>query len=176
MTKKTPKAPSEVKPKVDLTANYEVPEGFTEQSGDLVGYYDGESIIQIVPMYVKMFDSSLDANKPSILLTAKLCADARLKDKDGNVSIDALEGDLVGIWMKPGMKGLLPHEGHVCHLVPAGELETGKPNPMAVYKVYTANKAGPRIPVLEDARQKSRGAKTMFDQPGGQATNSHNAF
>lgn len=173
MPKKTPKTPSEVKPKVNLLDTFQIPEGFTEQSGDLVGYYDGQSVIQLVPMYVKMFDSSLDTSKPSLLLTARLCADTSLIDKDGNY-IDGIEGELIGVWLKPGMKGLVPHEGHVCHVVPAGEMQTGKPNPMAVYKIFSGDKAGPRIPVLEDARVKSRSAKTMFDLAGQQQ--SHNAF
>jgi hypothetical protein len=165
MAKKSASASNEPKkPKVNLLDKYEAPQGFTEQSGDVVGFYDGETVIQICPMYVKMFDSSLDATKPSILLTARLVAPTSLEDKEKN-RIDGLEGDLVGIWMKPGMKGLVPHEGHVCHLVPAGELDIGKPSMMAVYKVYCAEKAGPRIPVIEDARQKSRGVKTMFDSP-----------
>lgn len=155
-------ANAEAKPKADLLATYQAPAGFTEQSGDVVGFYTGDTVIQICPMYVKMFDSSLDSSKPSILLTARLCADSMLEDKEKN-PVQGLEGDLVGIWMKPGMKGLLPHEGHVCHLVPAGTLDVGKPSAMTVFKVFCADKAGPRIPVIEDARQKSRSAKTMFD-------------
>jgi hypothetical protein len=139
------------KPKT-TKVDYALPAGFTNQSNDVVGFYDPdvEAVIQFEPREAVHADSNIDVNKVSTLIFGMLVAPCKLVEssKTGNV-VDGKKGDLVGVWYKPGMKGLRDLCGVHVIMYPAGEKEVGKPNPMVEYVTASKSK-GTRLPITED--------------------------
>jgi hypothetical protein len=113
---------------------------------------------------VKVFDSQLDAKKPSHLIVGIL-VDASPLDKMGKDTEEVVmgkPGDRVGVWAKPGMADLRKLAGQKTFIWLAGEKDTGKPNPMKVYKCASVQQGQPLL-ITEDLRKESKGAKTIFD-------------
>lgn len=134
------------------------PAGFSKQGGDIVGFWDPEVCpIQCKPLFVKLFDSNLEPQKPSMLLTVEItkALPARPAKDEGDELFVAPKGSLIGIWYKPGMRALRDRCGVETWVKQTGEKDTGKPNPMKLYEV-TGNDKGTRVPVAEDLRDKSR--------------------
>jgi hypothetical protein len=161
---KTTKVDYALKPKT-TKVDYALPAGFTNQSNDVVGFYDPdvEAVIQFEPREAVHADSNIDVNKVSTLIFGTLVAPCKLVEssKTGNV-VDGKKGDLVGVWYKPGMKGLRDLCGVHVIMYPAGEKEVGKPNPMVEYVTASKSK-GTRLPITEDRRDKSKQVATIFD-------------
>ena len=138
----------------------QAPEDFTERGGDLIGFWDPElTPIHCIPLSVKLFDGNIEADKPSILMTVELVSPAGVrppKDTEaGEEPFVAPAGSLVGVWYKPGMKSVRDLCGVPCYITPNGEKDTGKPNPMKLFKVES-KETGTRIPVTEDTRDESK--------------------
>jgi len=138
---------------------FQIPEGYVERSGDLVGTWDDElsPAIHFIPLEIKLFDSKQEAEKPSVLIVGELFDDAPLIDRDKN-EVDGRKGDLIGVWAKPGMRGILGLQGVPVFMFEEGELDTGKQNPMKLFKCHSRVK-GKRLQVSEDFRDKSKGRK-----------------
>jgi hypothetical protein len=164
--KATSAAKSTVKPATTKSkVSVEVPKGFTDQSLDVVGFYDPDvqADIQFVPNEAVLSDSTIEPRKVSILVFGTLVEDCKLVEtsKSGNV-IEGKKGDSVGIWAKPGMRALRNLAGVHVVMYPDGEKDTGKPNPMTLFKVLAAKK-GSKLSITEDRRDKSKAAETWLD-------------
>jgi hypothetical protein len=158
---KPKKAPAPVsKPK------HELPKGFTDQSSDIIGFYDPDhqEAIHFIPKEAILQDSKLDPKKVSILIIGELVADCQLAPggEDTGEVIDGKSGDQIGIWAKPGMRSLRNLAGAEVYMYPDGAKDTGKPNPMTVFKIG-AKTRGEKLPVIEDRRDKSRLVETWLD-------------
>lgn len=85
------------------------------------------------------------------------------KDGDQEVELTASKGEMVGVWFKPGMKGLRTLAGCKVWMAFTGEKNIGKPSPMKTYDIRSPDKGGSMIPILEDNREYSRSVKTVLD-------------
>lgn len=160
------------------TPTQALPANFQVVSYDPIAFWAGDRK-DSTPVYfhtigVKLFDSkAYDKNKPSALLIARadgpaICYEKREGEDEHGPAVQVKTGDIIGIWYKPGMKGL-----ERCHGVGVildadigddgfiKEKDVGKGNPMALY-VVRANGRGSLVPVLEDAREHSAHAKVPF--------------
>lgn len=141
------------------------PAGYTEQSDDVVGYWDPEESgpINCTPLHCVIMDGFIDATKPATLVFVKLIDPLMVTNpQDTNELIQAKTGDLVGIWAKPGMKALGRSMGVPTYIVrnQSKDKDTGKPSLMMGFDVYTKGE-GTALKVLEDRRDESRAAKTQ---------------
>jgi hypothetical protein len=153
-----------------------VTENFTKRSSDIVGFWATKALVPIIckPLYVKLLDSKrFDKTKPSMLLFVELlmptaCRAQNDSDDDNDTDHEDLfvgqPGDLVGIWVKPGMRDIVDCCEVETKMWQDGEKDVDKGNPMKVYRVTTLPGAPKRrIPIVSDTREKSRAASTMFD-------------
>jgi hypothetical protein len=143
--------------------DYQIPAEFQQVNLDIVGFWWEDCIINCIPESVKLFDNKTEKLKPSALITARLTKGCEVVNKDGEV-ISAEEGQLVGIWGRPGMRDLRVLAGCRVAIVPDGEIEIkGKPNPMRAYKVYAhkEDEAKP-LPVDLDKRDKSKNSECIW--------------
>lgn len=149
--------------------------GYEDRSSDVVGYWDPDyGDLHFTPVSAKMFDGQLNPEKASILVTGKLdspCVISKGDEQDPNkkkLGKGAI-GENVGVWLKPGMRDLIHQCGIATRVAFAGtkDVHKGKRgmNPMKVFTV-SSDKPGTRIPVIEDRRDKSKGAPTLFDGAG----------
>src|ERR671922_1693571 len=84
------------------TPKYQAPEGYVDQSSDLVGFWNpAEGPLHFIPRSAKLVDSQLDKTKVSILIVGELMQPTDLTAADGDMSVHAKRGDLVGVWGKP---------------------------------------------------------------------------
>jgi hypothetical protein len=124
------------------------PEGYEEVGEDVVGFWDEESPIHVIPFAVKLFDGNIEPQKPSALVFARL--------------VDS-PGDIIGIWGRPGLAKLAKLADSKVFITPNGVKETGKPNPMKLFKTscpkVTVMK---RLPITDDYRKESRAVKTVW--------------
>lgn len=164
--------------KVEEIVSFEdmqIPEGASEITGDIVGYWDFEkSAIRAIPRGVKMFDGQLDSTKVSCLIIAELtqpCPTYVKDEEDDENYIYTVSpvGQMVGIWYKPGMRAIVNKAGVDVYIRQEGEKDTGKPNPMKKFKVF-AGPGGTKIPIIEDTREDSEDVLTVFHDrsPGAQ--------
>lgn len=146
---------------------YSIPTGYQSQGGDLVGYWDPkEGPIHFIPLYVNLFDNSVEPIKSSALLFAKLvdATNVLARDEDDSfTATPAKPNDMVGIWLKPGMKALKNLANVKVFMYEDGELDTGKPNPMKLYKIFS-NAKGELLRVEDDRREKSKNSSSVFSQ------------
>lgn len=164
---KTKKNAKSTKADTPETQPVSVPEGYASVSGDVVGFYDEKSPIHLVPFAVKLFDSKIEPNKPSVLLFARLVEPAVVLAKvDGSsepVPTQADAGEIVGVWGRPGLAKLKEYAETPCFVVYKGEKDTGKPNPMKLFDVMTPKGSKPSlVPVTEDKRIRSIGVDTVW--------------
>lgn len=138
-----------------------IPEGYESQSSEIVGFWDPEGDgIHGVPMFCRMMDSSIDPTKTSCLVVMSLLRaglEVLLPGTDGE-KVVAEEGQLIGVWAKPGMGGLSHCAGIPTFIYLDGYRDTGKASPMAVFAVL-AKTRGTALPIDTDSRAKSRGAR-----------------
>jgi len=143
------------------SSRFTVPEGFEEQTSDLAGTWapeDGDSA-ELIPLYASVSDSSVEPTKPSVLITCKACKPVKpCKNRDGE-PVTVAPNDLVGIWYKAGMKAIIELANSRILIGRDGELDTGKPSAMVVFRVY-ASRTAPRAPLelRNDWRKQSRNA------------------
>lgn len=150
------------------TPNVQVPKGYGESSGDLVGFWDPESgPIHCIPRTARLFDNSIDEKKPSCLIMCELVDDCPNLVNGDKEPVLGRKGDEVGVWYKPGMRGIKRLAGVKVYMYPEGEQDTGKPNPMQLFKLHHAkDQKGMNIPA-EDMRKVSKpsaGNSEMLDQ------------
>jgi hypothetical protein len=171
---KTAKAQSNTEqstPAQSTETEVKAPKGYDdERASDVIGFYDDElqKELHFVPKEVKLADNSIDEERPSCLIVGKLLGDAKLRaGKDSEEkTVDGQKGDIIGVWYKPGMKGILMCAGIPVFMFRSGEKQLkNRPQPMKVYTVKTRGEdrgKGRMIPVSEDFRDKSRDEKTPF--------------
>lgn len=145
---------------------YKIPdiEGYEDQSGELVGYWDPEvTYIHVVPKEVTLFDNKIDSKKPSILVIGELFEECLLDPPgEDEEPIIGMPGALVGLWYGPGMRGIINLGGQPTLIAPNGIKDTGKPNDMKLY-IVRAKQKGFKLPVTNDYRKNSLQVKTPFD-------------
>lgn len=165
---------SEAIPERKVPEGVVVPEGYEARSTDIVGFWDPEKSpsLHFIPLEAKLFDSDLDASKPSTLIFGKLVDGCLLKTPKGDEDTEGEPGDLIGVWFKPGMAALKDLCGVKVFMYPTGEMETGKPNPMKTFDIHSRSK-GTRIPVTDDKRDKSKHVTTLLSGP--KVSGRHNA-
>jgi hypothetical protein len=155
-------------PDTKAAAKPQAPKGYTDQSADVVGFYDEEiqSTIHFKPIEAVLSDSTIDASRTSILIFGELVEPCELIEnaKTGNV-VHGKPGDMIGVWAKPGMRGLRNLCNTPVYMYPEGEKEVGKPNPMKIYKTM-ATKKTTLVPIVEDRRDKSKHNATWLDPKG----------
>lgn len=159
----TPKRP----PTSKEPAKHAAPAGYEEQSTNVIGFWDIESgPIHCIPRYAKLFDGNLDKTKPAILIFAQLVDAIEVtSSEEEDETVQAAVGDLVGIWGKPGMAPIKNLANVPVFMYLNGEIDTGKPNPMKVFKVMAKEKGG-RLPISEDLRRKSKHVATFLTPDG----------
>jgi len=149
---------------IDLRAELDranIPEGFSERSDDIVGTWNSDGPgIRCIPRFAKTFDSKLDKSKPSVLLFAELVQPCDVATQDGDV-IEARAGEMVGIWVKPGMKAIARHRDVDTWIVVKGEKDVGKASPMKLFTVASKHEGLP-LEITEDYRVQSRGAPLLL--------------
>jgi len=146
-------------------------ENFETQSDDVVGYWDADkSPIVCVPKGVRLLDGSQDSEKPSVLILARLVAPTALMRRNEETRewefFVGSPGDNVGIWGKWGMKAVRNCAGVKTYIKKTGATLKLKNRrmPMQLFEVKTDKSAKPcPLPILEDARDESRHAKTFLD-------------
>jgi hypothetical protein len=141
-----------------------IPKGYQEFSDDLTGFYDwevGSGPIHFIPGEVRLSDSKADDTKCSALCIGELVDNCdSIVTKDGEV-VKGRKGDQVGVWLKPGMRGLANLAGVPVYMYQEGEVDTGKPNAMYLFKCFAKGKAR-KLMVTEDFRRTSKDGKLPF--------------
>lgn len=139
-------------------ANAGIPDGYEDQSTDVVGFWmpDGDAL-HFTPMECRLLDSSADKTKSSCLVIGKLVAPSELSTSDG-IIVQGEEGDIVGVWAKPGMAPIANLCGVPVYMYLDGHKDVGKASPMAVFAVLSKTR-GTVLPVSKDTRVTSRGAR-----------------
>ena len=143
------------------------PAGYASKSEDVVGFADLEVYgpIHGIPRAAKLSDSKIEKDKTSMFVVFELIDPCKVNAKDGenDVVIDAKKGEMIGVWTKPGMKGIRNLAGCKVWLAFTGEKDIGKPSPMKVYDIRSPDSGGQMIPIIEDNRERSRNVKTFLD-------------
>jgi hypothetical protein len=155
-----------------IPVKHQAPDGYQRQATDIVGFWDPtkSETIHFVPLEAKLFDSKIEPTKPSTIVIGKLVDAVSLKAPGGeDETVEGKPGDLVGVWYKPGMSALKNLQGVKVFMFEAGELDTGKPNPMKLFEVLSKTK-GAVLQVTEDRRKKSAHAETSFAGARGNAS------
>lgn len=159
----------------------QAPQGYKKRGVDLVGFWNPElGPIHCIPLGAKIFDGNIDKTKPSTLLVVKLvepCTAVTMKGDDEDEDPDLVqthEGDMVGVWAKPGMAAIKTLAGEPCiiryELDDSGSVKTKRMkkkgmNPMKCFEVLSARNPMKVIPVVEDTRRESAHVQTMLAQP-----------
>ena len=148
----------------------QVPEGYAEVAEDIVGFWNPDiyHLIHVVPKEAKVFDNKVDPTRVSTLILAKLVDAALLSAKDDDkqdITVEGKPGDMIGIWGKPGLRQKLMNMANKdCFICPNGEKDVGRPQPMKLFSVRAKGTGGP-LPLVEDRRDKSKGAETWWSFP-----------
>ena len=149
------------------------PKGYEKANSEVTGYWTEDEPLYFTPKSVKLMDGNIQKIKPSIIIVGELLEPTILKNKDSD-PFEGRMGDVVGVWYKPGMKGIELCAGLKTWLdldldEKSGEQkvkDVGKGNPMNLYTL--SNPPGSkktRLPIIEDVRDKSRQVATPFDNP-----------
>lgn len=146
-------------------------EGLTKHAGDVVGFHDLEDQGHLygIPRGAKASDSQLDSSKPSIFVIFELLEDCKVTEgsRDDSAEIQAKKGDMVGVWMKGGMRQIKNLCGLPVLMQYTGEKKLkGKPaayNAMKTYQFDIGKGVGTQIPMIEDNRKDSRDVPTFLD-------------
>lgn len=142
-----------------MSKDIKAPEGYTEQSSDLVGFWEPEKNppVHVIPRYAKMMDSEIDENKTSTLLVCEVVDRCVVLNKDKE-EVLADKGQNIGVWYKPGMSGIKNLGGIPVFIRRDAEndQDTGKPSLMKTFRVMSKGR-GSRIPVENDYRKTSKG-------------------
>jgi len=157
------------------------PQGYKKRGIDVVGYWNPElGQIHCKPLAAKIFDGNIDKTKPSTLLIVQLlepCSAVTMKGDDEDEDpelVETKEGDMVGVWGKPGMAAIKTLAGEPCiiryELDDTGAIKTKRMkkrgmNPMKCFEVLSARNPMKVIPIVEDARRESAHMQTMLAAP-----------
>lgn len=146
------------------TPSRSLPQGYRKRTSEVVGFWtSGATPIHFIPREARAVDNSIDASKPSILIIGESLGSADANEvatSDGEV-IATKQGDLVGIWYKPGMKALTNLMGVPVYMWEEGSRDTGKKNPMKLYEVLSP-KTGEELTITGDFRRRSARAELPF--------------
>jgi len=152
------------------------PEGYKKRGIDLVGFWNpNHGPIHGIPRAAKLFDSNLDASKPSTLLILELvepCDAIFSKDEDDDAEkVTTQTGDLVGVWSKPGLAAIktlcgtpvfLQYERDAKGEVVTKRMKKKGMNAMKCFEVLSKTNPMKTIPVLEDSRRESAHVNTLL--------------
>ncbi len=146
-------------------------EGLRKSTGDVVGFHDCETQGHIygVPRGAKLNDSALDKSKPSCFVIFELLEPCGATEGAGDeaTTVKALKGDMVGVWIKGGMRNIKNMCGLPVLMQFTGEKKLkGKPaafNPMKTFQLDVGKGVGTLIPIIEDNRKDSRDVPTFLD-------------
>jgi hypothetical protein len=146
------------------TPKLETREGLRKNSGDVVGFRDPEKqgAIYGIPRAAKASDSKLDTTKPSVFVIFELLEDCKVTEGSAEDAqeIQARKGDMVGVWVKGGMRSLKNMGGLKVLMQYTGEKKLkdrpSAQSPMKVYQFDTDRTVGSPIPIIEDNRKDSR--------------------
>jgi hypothetical protein len=152
-------------PSIPNTPKLVTREGLRKFTGDVVGFHDLETQGHIygIPRAAKLMDQK-DSNppKPSCFVIFELLEDCKATEGAGDeaVEVNAKVGDMVGVWLKGGMRGIKNLCGVPTLMQHTGEKRLkGKPasfSPMKTYQFDIGKGTGTLIPVIEDTRKDSR--------------------
>jgi hypothetical protein len=136
------------------------PEGFEDVSTDIEALYDYRHTPEmfIRPVHFTLSDSK-DKKKPSVLIHADLLKPAMLfaADEDGEELREFPAGTRVGIWYRPGLRGIMQCGGAVTYLALAGEKDVGQIQAMKVFKVSKRKgETGAQLNCASDYRKMTR--------------------
>lgn len=143
---------------------FETREGLSRNSGDVVGFKDPEKQGPLygIPRAMKASDSQIDSSKPSIFVIFELLESTTVTEgsQEDAKEITAKKGDMVGLWIKGGMRPLRNFGGLNVLVQYGGEKKLkGRPagqDPMKIYHFDTNKPTGLPIPLIEDNRKESR--------------------
>jgi hypothetical protein len=146
------------------TPKRETREGLKKNSGDVVGFRDVEKQGPIygIPRAMKANDSKLEPAKPSIFVIFELLEDCKVTEGSAEDAqeIPASKGDMVGVWVKGGMRNLRNMGGLKVLMQYVGTKKLkdrpAAQSPMKVFEFDTDKLAGTPIPLIEDNRKDSR--------------------
>lgn len=139
-------------------------EGLSRHAGDVVGFHDLEDQGHIygIPRAAKASDSQLNSGKPSVFVIFELLEDCEATEGTGDEAqtVKAKKGEMVGVWIKGGMRALRNMCDIPVLMQYTGEKKLkGKPaayNAMKTYDFDLGGKPGKIIPIIEDNRKDSR--------------------
>lgn len=142
--------------------NFTAPEGYVEQTDDVVGFWDGDKGLPLhfVPEEATLHDSGQDATKTSVLVKGTLVEASEVYLGDEVLMAEA--GERIGVWAKPGMKKIRDLGGVPVWVRQTGEKDVGKASPMKTFGVFSKTRGQP-IPVVGDYRDKSAGVRHMLE-------------
>lgn len=163
MAKNTEKTNATKRPAVKIE-DFQLPAEFQQVNLDIVGFWREDRPIQCRPETVKLFDNKTEKVKPSALITVRLTEDCEVLDPKTGELLEAKEGQLVGIWGRPGMRDLRVLAGCRVAIIPDGEIEIkDKPNPMRAYKIFShKDDEGSTLKVDLDKREKSKNSECIW--------------
>ncbi len=151
-------------------------EGMRRVSGDVVGFRDiqTQGSLYGIPRAAKLSDSGADPKKPSGFVILEALEDMKVTEGSGEEANEILakKGDMVGLWLKGGMRQIRNLCGVPVEIHYEGEKKLkGRPaaqKPMHVFAFDIGAGKGTPLPVIEDNRKQSRNEPTMFDvaRPG----------
>lgn len=151
----------------------ETRDGLRKNSGDVVGFRDVETQGPIfgIPRAAKASDSKIQSDKPSVFVIFELLEDCEVTEGSGDESstVKANKGDMVGVWIKGGMRQLRNMCGLKVLMQHTGEKRLkGRPaaqSPMKTYQFDTDKPVGAQIPIIEDNRKDSRNVVNYWLPP-----------
>ena len=137
---------------------HQAPEGFVKQTGDIVGFWVPVTPIMGIARSAKLMDNTQDESKSSALVLVELNAPCIVQEAEGDGYRIASTGEQVGLWYKPGMRGLRWLGGQVFWMMLEPEekwKDTGKANPMMTYDLQSERR-GTGLLIDADYRSKSK--------------------
>jgi len=148
-------------------------EGLRKNSGDVAGFRDPELQGPLfgIPRAIKASDSKLDTSKPSVFVIFELLENCKVFEGSGDeqAEVEAKAGDMVGVWVKGGMRPLRNMGGLKVLMQYTGVKKLkGRPDaqdPMKTYQFDTDRTVGTVLPIIEDNRKDSRNVVNAWLPP-----------
>jgi len=159
------KAQTSTAPQSPATPKRATREGLVRFTGDVVGFHDCETQGEFygIPRAAKASDSQLDSRKPSMFVIFEALEDCKVTEGSGEDATEkvAKKGEMVGMWLKSGMRQIKKLGGLKVLIQFTGEKKLkNRPaahNPMKMYEFdIEQGKQGTEILVIEDNRKDSR--------------------
>lgn len=167
----------EIKPgDLMLPEGFQLPAGYEEKTSDLVGIWNFKEtpMCHVIIRGATLHDSDVDEEKSSILLHCEVVDKLYAIDRNKEM-VEVEPGELVGVWCTPGMKEALKWQGSKQVIAHVGNIDTGKPNPMEMFKTFAPKNAKKEaVTILDDFRKTSKDSPHMLQKlviPGQASTN-----